>query len=118
MIHEIRVLDKDFAEIASGKKTFLLCDVEGRGIQEGDLLALNECVNTYTPKGAVDTGRSMLVYVDHIQPSAWDVLKSGYVIMSLKPCVVCYVKSPRDPMKMIGNDYSVQVLERGEWEKQ
>lgn len=113
MIHELKLRNDFFADVASGKKTFELREND-RGFQVGDLLALNEVENT--EKGVEYTGRSMLVYVDYILPSAWDALKSGYVIMSIKPCHVAYAANPLSSVKM-GADYSVRIMERGEWER-
>ena len=102
MIHELKILPEYFNDVLSGKKTFEIrkCD---RPFCEGDLLALNE----YDPVNAIYTGKSCLVYVDYILSNA-DYCKNGYVVMSIKPCIVNKIYRPVNPLKMV-EDYSVPL---------
>lgn len=102
MIHELKILPEYFNAVLSGEKTFEIrkCD---RPFSKGDLLALNE----FDPVHTIYTGNSCLVYVDYILSNA-DYCKSGYVVMSIKPCIVHKVGRPRCEWKM-AEDYSVPL---------
>lgn len=102
MIHELKIVPEYFKDVLSGKKTFEIRKND-RPFKADDLLALNE----YDPITKVYTGASCLVYIDYILDNA-DYCKSGYVVMSIKPCVVYKVGRPRNEWKM-AEDYSVPL---------
>ena len=102
MIHELKILPEYFNDVLSGKKTFEIRKND-RPFKKGDLLALNE----YVPKNKAYTGASCLVYIDYILDNA-DYCKSGYVVMSIKPCCVYKIGRPRNELKMV-EDYSVPL---------
>ena len=109
MIHELKILPEYFEAVLSGEKTFEIrkCD---RPFCKGDLLALNE----YDPVHSIYTGKSCLVYVDYIFSNA-DYCKSGYVVMSIKPCNVFKTKKPLNPISLI-EDYTVPLATEGRGE--
>ena len=102
MIHELKIVPEYFEAVISGKKTFE-DRKNDRPFHEGDLLALNE----YHPGNKMYTGNSCLVYIDYILNDA-EYCKSGYVVMSIKPCVVHRVCRPVNPIKL-AEDYSVPL---------
>lgn len=102
MIHELKILPEYFKAVVSGEKTFEVRKKD-RPFSEGDLLALNE----YDVGNTYYTGNSCLVYVDYILDDA-DYCKDGYVVMSIKPCVVHKVGRPVNPCK-VAEDYSVPL---------
>lgn len=106
MIHELKTLPEYFDAVLSGEKTFEVRKND-RPFHKGDLLAMNE----YDTKGAYYTGRSCLVYIDYILDNA-DYCKDGYVVMGIKPCIVCKVGRPVNPYKL-AEDYSVQLATEG-----
>lgn len=107
MIHELKLLPKYFADVLSGKKTFEIRKYD-RPFSEGDLLALNE----YDADNKYYTGNSCLVYVDYILDDA-DYCKEGYVVMSIKPCVVHKVGRPVNHCSL-AEDYSVPLATKGD----
>lgn len=101
MIHELKIKPDYFADVVSGKKTFEVRKAD-RPFKVGDLLALNEFENqSYT-------GASCLVYIDYILNDK-EFLKSDYVVMSIKPVMLCKKDSPFDisSRKM---DYGVPLV--------
>lgn len=80
MIHELKIMPKYFNAVVSGKKTFEV-RINDRNYKTGDYLALNE----YDVTDSVYTGRSCIVYVDYVLNDE-SYCKSGYVVMSIKPC--------------------------------
>ena len=105
MIHELKIVPEYFKDVLSGEKTFEIRKKD-RPFHKGDLLALNE----YDPNDKAYTGKSCLVYIDYILDNA-DYCKSGFVVMSIKPCVVYMVGRPRNEWKM-AEDYSVPLVTR------
>lgn len=102
MIHELKQVQPHFDDVLSGNKTFEVRKHD-RPFHVGDLLALNE----YNPTTQTYTGRSCLVYVDYILDDP-NYVKSGYVILGIKPCLVNFFLSPYDPVRKV-NDYSVPL---------
>jgi len=102
MIHELKTLPEYFNAVLSGEKTFEVRKNDRR-FNKGDLLAMNE----YDAKNQFYTGRSCLVYIDYILDND-DYCKSGYVVMSIKPCVVHKVGRPVNANK-IAENYSVSL---------
>lgn len=100
MIHELKIKPEYFADVVSGKKTFEVRKGD-RPFKVGDLLALNEFENqSYT-------GASCLVYIDYILNDK-ELLKSGYVVMSIKPVLIRKSDSPLD-FSSHKYDYSVPL---------
>lgn len=106
MIHELKILPEYFKGVLSGEKTFEVRKND-RPFAKGDLLALNE----YDPATKGYTGASCLVYVDYMLDDG-EYCKSGYVVMSIKPCVVHKVGSPINQYKL-AEDYSVPLATEG-----
>lgn len=102
MIHELKTLPEYFEAVIKGEKLFEVRKFD-RPFQKGDMLALNE----YDKAAQSYTGRSCLVYVDYILAND-DYCKSGYAIMSIKPCDVLKSEIPSTLYKM-GVDYSVPL---------
>ena len=102
MIHELKTLPKFFNAVLSGEKTFEV-RANDRPFKKGDLLAMNE----YDADRKSYTGRSSIVYIDYILNNE-DYCKSGYVVMSIKPCIVHKVGRPVNPIKL-AEDYSVPL---------
>lgn len=102
MIHALKQLPPYFEAVLSGEKSFEVRFAD-RPYSKGDLLALNE----YDAETQSYTGRSVLVYVDYIL-SEPEYVKSGYVIMAIKPCGVCRFTGPYTAVSM-RNDYSVPL---------
>lgn len=102
MIHELKTLPEYFNAVLSGKKTFEVRKND-RPFTSGDLLAMNE----YDAETKGYTGRSCLVYIDYILDNA-DYCKDGFVVMSIKPCAVHKIGSPRSPVKL-AEDYGVPL---------
>lgn len=107
MIHELKLLPRYFADVLSGKKTFEIRKND-RPFSEDDLLALNE----YDADNKYYTGNSCLVYVDYILDDA-NYCKDGYVVMSIKPCVVHRVGRPVNHYRL-AEDYSVSLATKGD----
>ena len=100
MIHKLKVSRGFFPDIIHWQKTFEIRKAD-RPFKENDLLALNE----YDVGTQCYTGNSCLVYVDYIlNDEAY--CKQGYVVMSIKPCLVMKSTAPKSDYK-IGADYSV-----------
>lgn len=107
MIHELKILPEYFNAVISGEKTFEIRKND-RPFKKGDLLALNEYDGHYY------TGNSCVVYIDYIlNDPKNEFCKSGYVVMSIKPCAVYRIKSPRNETKYCV-DYSVPYATREE----
>lgn len=103
MIHALKQLPPYFEDVLSGGKSFEV-RLADRPYHKGDLLALNE----YDAETQSYTGRSCLVYIDYILSDP-EYVKSGYVIMAIKPCTVCRLLGPSyNPISM-KNDYSVPL---------
>ena len=100
MIHELKILPNYFDDVMSGRKTFEVRKND-RDFRVGDLLALNE----YDADKKEYTRNSCLVYVDYILKDD-GYCKSGYVIMTIKPCSVDKIASAYNPITM-KNDYKV-----------
>ena len=100
MIHELKTLPKYFSDVLSGRKGFEVRKFD-RPFHEGDLLALNEFENN------AYTGRSCLVYIDYMLSDP-EYVKSGYVILGIKPCAVMKVTQPFDPLSL-RLDYGVPL---------
>ena len=107
MIHELKILPVYFDAVVRGEKTFEIRKFD-RPFNKGDLLALNE----FEAGRKCYTGNSVLVYIDYILNNP-DFCKSGYVVMSIKPCSVCRHTEPINMAKMCA-DYSVPLATRGE----
>jgi hypothetical protein len=103
MIHALKQMPGYYDDVISGKKTFEVRKND-RPYKEGDLLALNE----YDSENGY-TGRSCLVYIDYILNDS-EYCKDGYIVMSIKPCLVGFAGSPRDLCSMCEN-YSVPEVE-------
>lgn len=102
MIHELKTLPEYFEAVIKGEKLFEVRKFD-RPFQKGDMLALNE----YDKATQSYTGRSCLVYVDYILLND-DYCKSGYAIMSIKPCHIFKSDKPYNALKNIA-DYSVPL---------
>lgn len=100
MIHELIILPNYFADVISGKKTFEIRKFD-RPFHKGDLLALNE----FDAEHKCYTGNSCLVYIDYIL-SDKEYCKQGYIVMSIKPCLVRKSDRPESQFKF-GADYTV-----------
>ena len=100
MIHELKILPNYFADVISGKKTFEIRKFD-RPFHKDDLLALNE----YDAERKCYTGNSCLVYIDYIF-SDKEYCKQGYIVMSIKPCIVQKYVEPWDRLSLKA-DYSV-----------
>lgn len=107
MIHELKILPEYFNDVLSGNKTFEIRKND-RDFRNGDLLALNE----YDVSTKSYTRRSCLVFIDYVLDNA-DYCKSGYVVMSIKPCYVYKSTHPRNEWKL-ETDYSVPLATLGE----
>ncbi len=104
MIHELKTLPEFFEAVIKGEKLFEVRKFD-IPFQKGDMLALNE----YEKATQSYTGRSCLVYVNYILAND-DYCKSGYAIMSIKPCEVLKSDKPYNPCKTIA-DYSVPLAD-------
>lgn len=82
MIHELKILPQYFKDVQTGKKGFEVRKFD-RPFHVGDLLALNE----YDVNIECYTGNSCLVYIDYMLSDP-EYVKSGYVILGIKPCAV------------------------------
>lgn len=102
MIHELKTLPEYFNAVISGEKTFEVRKND-RPFTSGDLLAMNE----YDAETNGYTGRSCLVYIDYILDNE-DYCKDGFVVMSIKPCVIHKLGAPRNPIKL-AEDYGVPL---------
>jgi len=101
MIHELKIKPEYFADVVSGKKTFEVRKAD-RPFKVGDLLALNEFENqSYT-------GASCLVYIDYILNNK-EMLKADYIVMSIKPVMLCKKDSPFD-ISSRRMDYGVPLV--------
>ena len=80
MIHELKIAPQYFRDVQTGKKGFEVRKFD-RLFHIGDLLALNEY------DGQCYTGNSILVYIDYMLSDP-EYVKSGYVILGIKPCAV------------------------------
>lgn len=105
MIHELKIAPEYFKDVLSGKKTFEILKND-RPFRNGDLLAMNE----YDPETKGYTGASCVVYVDYILDDEV-YCKSGYIIVSIKPCFVHFMDRPFNPSMMTA-DYSVPLVKR------
>ena len=106
MIHELKIYPEFFDDVISGKKLFEIRKFD-RPFHVGDLLALNE----FDPKNKCYTGNSCLVYIDYMLTDS-EYCKSGYVVMSIKPCEVGKFVSPVN--HNYKTDYSVPYATRGD----
>ena len=87
MIHEIHCQADHFAEVAAGRKSFIMQKDTDAQYQVGDFLALNEMVDDPAAEGAVNiTGRCCLVEVVHIYTGVERYLQPGTIVMSIRPC--------------------------------
>ena len=107
MIHELKIAPQYFADVLSGEKQFEVRKFD-RPFHKGDLLALNE----YNAETKCYTGRSCLVYIDYLFNDS-DYVKSGYVILGIKPCIAQRVGTPYNIKAMI-MDYSVPLSTEGD----
>ena len=105
MIHELKTVQPYFDDVISGRKGFEVRKAD-RPFKVGDLLALNE----YNAETKSYTGASCLVYIDYILNAA-EYVKSGYVILGIKPCAVMAIDKPFNPAKL-AHDYSVPYATR------
>ena len=105
MIHELKTMPEYFAEVISGRKTFEVRKFD-RPFHENDLLALNE----YDTKRKCYTGNSCLVYIDYILNDQ-KYCRAGYVIMSIKPCMIRRATTPFDRCQLT-EDYRVPYATR------
>ena len=92
MIHELKTIPEYFEAVIKGEKLFEVRKND-RPFKKGDILALNEFQNGYY------TGRSCLVYVDYILREK-EFCKLGFVIMSIKPCLIRKVETPYNPAEL------------------
>lgn len=109
MIHELKTVQPYFDDVISGRKSFEVRKFD-RPFHVGDLLALNE----FNAAMKCYTGNSCLCYIDYILNEA-EYVKSGYVILGIKPCAVMKFTEPYNMAKM-AHDYSVPYATRGEKE--
>lgn len=107
MIHALKQSTEYFGDVISGRKTFEVRRND-RPYKVGDLLALNE----YDTKKQSYTGNSCLCYIDYILNDS-EYCKEGYVVMSIKPCIIMKRNSPMNMATGI-NDYSVPYATRSE----
>ena len=105
MIHELKTVQPWFDDVVSGRKSFEVRKAD-RPFKVGDLLALNE----YNATTKSYTGASCLVYIDYILSNP-QYVKSGYVILGIKPCYVTKVTEPFSYSKA-SHDYSVPYATR------
>ena len=105
MIHELKIAPEYFAEVISGRKSFEVKKFD-RPYHVGDLLALNE----YDSERRCYTGNSCLVYIDYILNDL-KYCRAGYVIMSIKPCMIRRATTPFDCYQRT-EDYSVPYATR------
>ncbi len=102
MIHALKQHPQHFKPVVSGEKLFEV-KKNDRDFQVGDLLALNE----YDPETKSYTGNSCIVYVDYILNDP-EYCKEGYVVMSIKPCVVHKLDTPFN-VNLRCDDYTVPL---------
>lgn len=102
MIHELKTLPEYFEAIIKGEKLFEIRKND-RFFQVGDLLALNE----FDVKNVSYTGRSCIVYIDYILNNE-EFCKSGFVVMSIKPCLIAKKDRPFSMEKTYA-DYGVML---------
>lgn len=107
MIHELKTLPEYFEAILEGKKLFEIRK-DDRPFRVGDILALNE----YDDVAKGYNGRSCLVYVDYILRDK-EYCKSGFVCMSIKPCLISKTEAPRD-FARLGATYEVMLATEGD----
>lgn len=107
MIHALKQSTEYFGDVISGRKTFEVRRND-RPYKVGDLLALNE----FDVKKQSYTGNSCLCYIDYILNDS-EYCKEGYIVMSIKPCVVWKKDTPRNDLKF-EMDYSVPYATRSE----
>lgn len=107
MIHEMKITQQYFADVLSGEKQFEVRKFD-RPFHKGDLLALNE----YNSETKSYTGRSCLVYIDYLFNDS-DYVKSGFVILGIKPCGVHRAMSPYNPLSN-RESYSVPLATEGD----
>lgn len=110
MIHELKTLPEYFEAIIKGEKLFEIRKND-RFFQVGDLLALNE----FDIKNVSYTGRSCIVYIDYILNSE-EFCKSGFVVMSIKPCLIAKQDRPFS-MEKGRADYGVMLATKSDAEK-
>lgn len=110
MIHALKQDKAYFDDVVAGRKLFEV-RFDDRNYMRGDLIALNE----WDPEKKEYTGRSCLVYIDYILDDEMYV-KEGYVIMTIKPCIVELKTSPDSAVRM-GCDYKVPLCPRNELEE-
>lgn len=103
MIHALKQHPEHFLDVTAGKKLFEVRKND-RDYKVGDLLALNE----YDPETKSYTGASVLVYVDYILDNP-EYCKEGYVVMSIKPCVVYKLDTPFN-VNLRCDDYTVPFV--------
>ncbi len=80
MQHELKIWNESFDALLRGKKTAELRK-DDRGFDLGDTLLLRE----YRPVSASYTGRAALFEITHIMNQEVFGLKTGYVMLSLRP---------------------------------
>lgn len=108
MIHAVKQLPDYFNDVVSGKKTFEVRKND-RPYAVGDLIALNE----YDAEKQRYTGNSCLCYIDYILNDT-EYCKEGYVVMSIKPCIVRKFGSPMDMTPRTTENYSVPYATRSD----
>lgn len=104
MVHELKEHPMVFEDVIAGAKQFEVRKFD-RPYKVGDLLALNE----YNPQTKEYTNRCCVVYIDYVLNSP-EYCKDGFVILGIKPCVVCKKNKPISEYKY-DFDYTVPVLE-------
>jgi hypothetical protein len=96
MIHKKDIGDKDFSDIISGKRTFVILR-KGDEVSEDDLIAFNE----YN-EAEEHTGNSCVVIVDYITENH-PFLVQNCVVASIKPCTVAKSFGSFNPATMETN---------------
>ena len=102
MIHALKQETQFFEDVVNGRKLFEVRKND-HNYKVMDLIALNE----WDPDNNLYTGRSCLVYIDYILDDEMYV-KEGYVVMTIKPCIVELKTSPNYAVRM-EYDYKVPL---------
>ena len=108
MIHALKQEVQFFEDVINGRKLFEVRKND-RNYKVMDLIALNE----WDPDKNLYTGRSCLVYIDYILDDEvyvkeGHIVKEGYIVMTIKPCIVELKTSPNYAVRM-ECDYKVPL---------
>lgn len=88
MLHQLKIDSKYFSKIVKGEKTFEVRKND-RDFHKGDYLGLNEITDHACDSQGErkETGNFVLVKVLDVFSDP-DYVKGGYVIMSIRPCII------------------------------